>query len=105
MCVQIMASETTTTQDMSAKEETVAPEWGMIVNTKENVYYTGYAVDKKPHGFGVLLNGTHLAQGLWVGGQLIAGFMYDLREQKFGFVIHDPKENENTPEGSASPET
>lgn len=85
-----MTSETTTTQDMSAEEETKTPVWGMITDTKANVYYTGYSIDKKPHGFGVLLNMTHLAQGLWVGGQLIAGFMYDLKEQKFGFVIHDP---------------
>ena len=85
-------TESKTTSDMQQTQEEQdpgKPVWGMITNDKDRQYY------KKPHGFGVLLNATHLAKGLWIEGDFKVGFTYDLKEQKFGFCI--PKEESDRP--------
>lgn len=91
------------TTNTSPEESIEKPIWGMITDYKQNRYYSGYVLNEKPQGFGVMLSKDLLIQGLWIDGQFITGFTYELEEMKFGFCLaktNDP-EAKKPEEGSS----
>lgn len=90
-----MNSSTTKTDIPEDGSDPHAPQWAMVKDLENNQFYSGFVVNKKPNGFGVLLSMTHLVQGLWMDGSFLAGFSYDLKEQKFSFCV--PRDNKQDP--------